>query len=312
MRPIEYSLNRGSLASAGRDIRLSRVAALVLLATLIAGGVFAQSYPLYTPVHIGTDAAIQDEFGNLLKGSAATSPSKRDLVQVLWASNSVINPPAYDGTPDPNNPPVEGGTTGIGDLVSPTFITPARFCVSLANPRPPQNSRIFVRVFNAPTTAAASFYTDSQLMQVHDNDLLMADFGSTTNPIDPRDFDGDGLNNSWEKSMFSDPNKWDTDGDGVNDAEEFLARTDLLDPDSAFVTVWLETDAANDAILTWDSVAGMTYQVQHTGFTDASLSYSNVSATIVADGPQTQTTVTNGMADSFGKYRVRLLPDREL
>ncbi|HIE11126.1 MAG TPA: hypothetical protein EYP62_05880, partial [Kiritimatiellae bacterium] len=67
--------------------------------------------PLPTPVHIGATKSIYDEFGQKLQGNAE---EPGDLVQVLWASNDVVNAPNYDGSPDPENPPVEGGQTAIG------------------------------------------------------------------------------------------------------------------------------------------------------------------------------------------------------
>jgi len=302
--------NKGGMAFKGRTQgRFLPWTLFLVTALFVAIGAQAQ---MYAPVHIGTAGGICDEFGNLLRGSAAMDAKKRDLVQVLWASNSVIHPPAYDGSPHPDNAPVENGTIGIGHLVTPHQLTPARFAAALSNPRPPQNAKIFVRVFNAPTAGQASFYSDSQLLTVRNNDILIAEFVATTNAIDPRDPDGDGLNNSWEKSLYSDPNKWDSDGDGINDADEFLSGTDLLDSGSLFVTVWLAPDENGNAVLTWDSVPGKIYQIQRTDFGDASLSYSNVSSTITADAAQTETTVTNGMSAGTGKYRVRLITDRQL
>lgn len=75
-------------------------------------------------------------------------------------------------------------------------------------------------------------------------------------PVDPNDTDGDGLNDTWEQENFgnlnqtgaddpdadglnntqeqdlgTDPNEADTDGDGENDGKEVADGTDPLDPD---------------------------------------------------------------------------------
>lgn len=283
--------------------------ALAALAFLSVTG--AASAQMYTPVHIKNSGEIKDEFGAVVKGSAAVHPSKRSLVQFLWASNSVINPPAYDGTPHPDNAPVENGRTAIGNLVSPALLTPGRFSASLSEPRPPQNGRIFVRVFNGPTLEESSFYADSQVMRVNNNDVLIANIGDTTNPIDPRDFDGDGLVNSWEDSLDSDPNDWDTDDDGVSDYHEFLAGTDLHDDRSFFAAVWLTVDeAGHNARLTWASVRNKRYQVQYTtGINVAQPVYTDVGEVITATNEFSEMTITGGMSSGAGLYRVKLVQD---
>ena len=101
---------------------------------------------------IGTPTPVTDEFGINLQGSAMGPASECDLVQVLWATNG-IEPPDVYGTPSPNNPPVEGGVSHVGSLTAPDLVDAGLFSVSLFNPRPPNNSRIFVRVFNAPEAA---------------------------------------------------------------------------------------------------------------------------------------------------------------
>ena len=50
----------------------------------------------------------------------------------------------------------------------------------------------------------------------------------TDKPLDDGDADSDGLANSWERSLGSDPNAADSDGDGFGDGAEQLARTDAL------------------------------------------------------------------------------------
>ena len=277
----------------------------LLLVLAMASSSFAQ---MRTPVIIRAGNVIHDEYGNVLAGSSAISPSKRSLVEVLWSSNSVINPPAYDGTPSPGNPQVDGGVSGIGTLISPALPRPGRFAAALANPRPVQNSRFFVRVYNGPTLEESSFYADSQVLRVNDNDVLVALVGDTVNPIDPRDFDGDGLNNSWEKSLKTDPNNRDTDGDGVSDNDEFLAATDALDGESYFTTFWIGGDANGNAALKWVSAPGKRYVVEaldpaEPGWTH----FVPVTDTIRAEGYETQASIPNGLVSEHAIYRVRLV-----
>lgn len=288
-----------------------RLSASAIVTVLLLATAFTSFAQMYTPVHVKNSGEIKDEFGAIVKGSAAVHPSKRSLVQFLWASNSVINPPAYDGTPHADNPPVLNAGTAIGNLVSPNLLTPGRFAASLANPRPPQNSRFFVRVFNGPTLEESSFYADSQVLSVNNNDVLIATIGDTVNPIDPRDFDGDGLINSWEDSLGSDPNNWDTDGDEVSDYHEFLAGTDLHDDKSFFAAVWITMDeGGSNARLTWASVRGKRYQVQYTSQINmAQPVYDDVGDVIAATNEFTEMTITGGMSSGAGLYRVKLVQD---
>jgi hypothetical protein len=242
--------------------RPGRCGAALLAALAIAFATTRAGAQMTTPLHVGALQAIVDEFGATLQGNASSDPSARDLVQLLWASNSIIYPPAYDATPNPNNPPVTNGQSGIGTLTSPVMIQPGIFSAVLSNPRP-AGGKLFVRVFNAPTLAGASFYADSQVLTISGNQILIAQFGGTTNALDGRDDDGDGLNNSWEKSLGSDAGRWDTDGDGVGDGDERRAGTDLLDPDSMFIVANLSPWGDNGLRIEWDSVAGKRYYVQY-------------------------------------------------
>ena len=262
---------------------------------------------LNIPVAIGTPNPVTDEFGATLKGSASSPTNECDLVQVLWATNG-INPPDVDGTPNTNNPPVAGGISYIGNLTAPDLIDSGLFSVALTDPRPPQNSKIFVRVFNAPTRDAASFYADSQVLTVNGNNTLLVDFTATTNALDPRDNDSDGLNNSWEKSLGGDLSNPDSDGDGMIDGDEFRAGTDLLDENSVFVTVQITANGESHAKVSWDSVVGKSYQVElMNGFEADPVCYTNVSDVITATGTVTETTITNGLMSGMGKFRVRLV-----
>ena len=261
------------------------------------------------PLQITAESPIVDEFGVTLKGSATSTPAERDLVQVLWASNSVIYPPAYDGTPDPRNPLVVNGAWWIGSLTSPDLVEPGFFSAVLSSPRPDHNRRVFVRVFNADKAKSSTFYGDSQVLTVRDNDLLVARIAATTNALDPRDDDVDGLNNSWEKSLGSDRYNPDTDGDGMKDGDEHRAKTGILDSNSVFVVAWLDRGDGTDAVVSWESVAGLQYQVQYTDgqLTADDPAFSNITAAVTAVGEVTSVTIPAGLSSERGTYRVRLV-----
>jgi len=263
-----------------------------------------QGGALTTPLHMGATKAIRDEFGNKLEGNAA---SPGDLVQVLWASNDVVNPPDYDGNPSSENPPVEGGQTAIGKMTPRDLTSPGYFSLSIADPRPPDGSKIVVRVFNAKTLADASFYADSPVYEVNDNDVIEVDVGATTNPIDPRDFDGDRLNNSWEKSLGTDENNPDTDGDGMNDGDEFDSGSDLHDSNDYVHITYCRPVAGRDLLLTWDSEPGTNYVVQVTtnDLTGTEV-FEDIGALVTATGEWMTVTVTNGLDYGEAHFRVRV------
>jgi len=261
-----------------------------------------------TPLHVCALDPIKDEFGvTNLQGNVDVPPSQQDLIQILWASNSVIYPPDVNGNPDPQNPLVESGIGGIGELTASGNPAPGIFGKAIADPRPDSGS-VFVRVFNAPDLTNATFYGDSEILSIDGNNVLVAHIGATTNAVDPRDSDGDGLNNSWEKVYGTDPNNPDTDGDGVPDGEEIKAGTNPLDSNSVFVVSWIQQAVGGpDMDVSWASVPGKAYQIECTT-NDLTVDpvYFNVSEVVTAAEALTRLTITNGLSAGTGQYRVRL------
>lgn len=300
-------------------------AILLLLAALVSP---SPAQMLLGPLHVGATTPIVNEFGEVLPGQASAPGC---LVMVLWASNSVIYPPAVDGQPDPRNPVFEGGLAGIGKLSRSDLERPGTFGMALN--RPADGSKLFIRVFNGTNTSSSSFYGDSGLFTVTANVGFDALIAGTTNVLDPGDDDLDGLNNSWEKSYGSDsskadsdddgladlaehqmglnPARSDTDGDGMPDGHELRAGT-LPDDQASYLGVAQLQPTQMNLVIRWASVTGKFYQVE--GSEDALTNpdaFIQLSEVIPADtGTVTYTTLTNAMQDpGMHFYRIRLVED---
>lgn len=224
------------------------------------------------------------------------------LVQYLQ-ENGHVYPPGVDGLPHANNPVVFTSKIGNGVRNHPSMA--GRFSAALT-PRPTQ--KIFARVFNAPTLEQSSFYTDSQVFTPGQNfTIFYLNVSSTATPLDAADDDDDGVNNSWEKSLGSDPDNRDTDGDGVSDGNEFRAGTSLTNEDDFLAMVRVLPQSNGDLQVQWDSVPGKSYQLEFAAgaLTEPGV-FTNINSVITATGDLTSTVVTNGAFDAIGIYRVRL------
>lgn len=214
------------------------------------------------------DGSLTDEMGEPLMGNDpgvaefGFTHVEGDLVQILFASDNTIYPPAIDGTPNPLNQILKSSRIGNGTV--PFNDRPGNFGANLS-PRPGSGSRIFVRVFNAPTIEESSFYQDSDLFVVDalkNTPFIATMTPKTDKPLDPSDPDGDGMNNSWEKSRGTDPNRADTDGDGVSDYAEFRLKTDMLDADDFLQFLGLTHLGAGDFKAEWPTKQGVKYRIE--------------------------------------------------
>lgn len=282
---------------------------------LLAAGFVSLGYAQGPSVSQTVSAAseIVDEFDNLLNGNDRDGYRfghayvEGDLVQILQATDNTVHSPGVDGSPGPNNTLL--GTCRIGAGVSPALGLSGLFGARVS-PRPGGNSRIFARVFNATTLEEASFYADSELFTVKSwkNETFHVNIMKTDQPLDPSDSDGDGLNNSWEKSYGTDPNLVDTDGDGLTDAEEVLVKSDPLDEESLLLVVELLPGGSEDAVLTWDSQPGVTYRVEYTeNYMDENPVFTLVNTVDGSDGMTTSLLVPDGMAAPHGSFRISVV-----
>lgn len=88
-------------------------------------------------------------------------------------------------------------------------------------------------------------------------------------PLDATDTDGDGLSDVFEAEIGTNPNESDTDGDGFSDGFEYAHYMDPLTPyelDFRLATEYITEGNLEGTIydLTWNSIVGVTYIVEHT------------------------------------------------
>lgn len=295
--------------TAGHDKRWRLVWKIVALGFLLGATLPASAQNL--PPRIFNQDPILDEFGKVLQGNGSWPSNLCDRVEILRATNGVIHPPDYEGNPAVGNVLLPNGVSHIGDNVVPEV--EGLFCAIVWEP-PRAGWTLFVRVFNDPSRTGASFYADSApfIMQADSENptqVYEVHIGAMQ-PLDTRDFDGDDLINSLEKSIGSDPNDPDTDKDWMRDGEEYRAGTDPTNPQSVFVMAWVTTGSGNDAVVGWESVSGKRYQVQYT--TDQlsqDPEYQDVGNVVTATGPLSQIIVPDGLLIPRVVYRVRLVEE---
>lgn len=284
-----------------RKLQRNAEGALVWPVFILLAFIVSAPAQIITPLHISARQAITDEMGRRLQGSYA---DPCDYVQVLWASNGVIYPPSVDGRPHPDNPPASFGISGIGHMAVPSQSNPGVFALSVTDGRPANGSKIFVRVFNASTPEASTFYGDSEILTVSGNRFLNVEIASTSTPLDAGDDDSDGVNNSWEESLGLNPNAPDTDDDGMKDNDELRAGTDPLNRYSYFA-VSSVTPESGGLRIAWQSVPGKTYRIQrtddilHPDFTD-------IGEPVIASGSTTEIYIENEASSTRGIFRIKV------
>ncbi|MEM7395590.1 MAG: hypothetical protein AAF492_24935, partial [Verrucomicrobiota bacterium] len=262
------------------------------------------------PLVVSVIEPIHDEFGLVLEGNAAYPG---DLVQILEADTSidpagVIHPPNLDGTPHPANPVLAGGVTAVGAHTPVSLSRPGFFGHAMLRTQAgAMNGRkIFVRVFNAANLSEASFYGEStRIFTVRDNKVFLATIDDVDRPLDAADNDGDGLNNSWEESLGTDPDNNDTDGDGMNDGAEWIAGTDATDPEKFLAITHLEPQG-DHLVVKWPSMVGRRYILEHTYEPLGPGTVFTPISQVLAHATQTEVTVSNALLDPYAccLYRV--------
>jgi hypothetical protein len=137
-----------------------------------------------------------------------------------------------------------------------------------------------------------------------------ASFGRT--PTGNLDSDGDGLTDSEEVLLGTNPGLVDTDGDGWSDGAEVEAGTDPLDPSSFFKIVSVGREANGNATVVWLSAPGKSYLLQSSpNLLTGSWSELNGGVPIPASAPgQTTSFFDDAVAPANRTlfYRVALVP----
>lgn len=292
------------------------------------------AFAIQVPIQFSITNAVRNEFGDLVPGTSSQSPAfgvpyvQGGLVQVLNVSAGVF-PPDTNGVPHPSNTVLL--TTYIGAGVNPTLPESGKSsatigAISRSDPAA-TNQWIVLRVFNKPTLEDASFYGQSPPYRVpvygEGYGALYTSVSNTVTQIDTNDVDGDGLSRSWEKSHGTDPGNPDSDEDGMIDGHEIRAGTGPTDNSSLLLVVQINppTDGGNwdedagmytarptDLNVSWDAVAGKTYQLQYT--TNSLVNepvFTDINPPVTASGPVANTIITNGLLMDIVHMRVRLV-----
>lgn len=226
-----------------------------------------------SPLYVGNVVAVRDEYGRPMAGSPLPQEAaSRARVEIRTAPDGIIRPPSTNGIAHPYNPLLTTNSMGgVGENAKAA--DSGLFCL-LFPTRPAPGTKIFARVYDAPTVEQSSFYVDSTLAVVPTNGVSRVLSFGAARPLDPGDDDADGLNNSWEQVLgTSDRPTSDYDEDGMSDLCEMLAGTDPRDPSSILVFQQAFPEPGETAPegfdptaelmrISWLAVPGKSYQLE--------------------------------------------------
>ena len=252
-------------AEGGSRIREFILVGTVLTSTWTSGGIVS-------PLYVGNLVPVRNEYSQPMPGSPRPGEAAaRCRIEIRTTTDGYIHPPTTNGVAHPYNPLLT--TNSVGGMGENTETDDTGlFCLLFTN-RPAGGTKVFARIYNAPAVAQASFYVDSTLTTIPTSGVsLVLAFGAIR-PLDPGDADGDGLNNSWERSLgTADRLTADYDADGMSDLHEMLAGTDPRDAQSllVFEGAWsatgapgMEYDPQSKLLhIRWQAVPGKSYQLE--------------------------------------------------
>lgn len=261
--------------------KLCRWAVGVASWMLAAGSAFGQGAEgVSIPLYVGNVAPLQDEFGRPMRGSPeAAAATLRPRIEVRkaylhpWFQVYTNLAPGLHGESSPYNPLVATNLQfGMGQNAKAA--NSGLFCAVFPE-RPDAGTRIFARAFNAPNPAEATFYADSDVVEVTSVDASAVVRFGALKPLDVADDDGDGLANSWEQLLgIDDRASSDYDGDGMSDLHEMLAGTAPDDATSKLTFRLVRSEestqvrgvgepATRAVRVKWQAVPGKTYRLEY-------------------------------------------------
>lgn len=231
------------------------------------------------PLYAGNVVPLQDEFGRPMRGApSAASAASRPRVEVRLAytnryAGGEAFSPGINGESSPYNPLV-APEAEIGMGMNAASANSGLFCAVFPK-RPATGAKLFARAFNAPNPADATFYAESEIVEVPSNATALVFTFGELKALDSADADGDGLENSWEELLGIDDRLTpDYDGDGMSDLHEMWAGTAPDDATSKLsfrlvdreATPQLQADGEDPTRrvrVTWQSVPGKTYRLEY-------------------------------------------------
>lgn len=248
-RPAGRELARRT--SRGRGIACAMV--LGLAAAGARGGIS-------TPLYLGNLVPVLDQYDQPMFGSTdPAAAAGRSRVEIRNATDGIIRPPTATGDAHSKNPLLTPDSVGG---MGQNSAEQGYFAMLFPN-RPATGTKIFGRVYNAPTVAEASFYSDSYIATAPATASTLVLVFRPALPLDSGDDDSDGLINSWEKALGTDGVATnDFDGDGLGDHDEMLAGTNPADPDSLLALRAVQR-VDNAVRVRWQSVPDKTYRVEY-------------------------------------------------
>ncbi len=188
-----------------------------------------------------------------------------------WSDNSQVYAPAADSQSDYHGIATNGSTVNLvagnelllfSFTLAPGCVNDVRLYNNTIDPGPADpgmngaDFAIYVgNVFDLQDYYGVNYNNSGTSCGIVDNDMdgVAEDTDpDDNNPCVPNpnfancDQDSDGLNNSEEALIGTDPTIADTDGDGINDGDEVTGGSNPLDPCSPVPTGGCATDADND------------------------------------------------------------------
>jgi len=147
----------------------NNVVSLAGVAVVLAVAARTASADIIFPQEVWSSAPIVDASGSMLHGTNPNNASNQCtsvsgcVVQILIANGGVAHLPNLDGTPSGGDSNVFQTTVGVGtDICSPEQ---GQFDCTF-QPGPPNGTKLYARVFNAPTVAQATEWNQSATFTV--------------------------------------------------------------------------------------------------------------------------------------------------